>query len=128
MASATVQHIPAAPFASLGGTDDRVSPITATQAPEVPRHDVETTLNYYKENEDGSPPAPTYVDRPETYDRPVEVHNVTIHDVAGHEKEFTLDGNGFQLHKHTSVEKDFVDDDQIKASYYPEVEQLLKDV
>jgi len=25
------------------------------------------------------------------------------------------------------VEKDFVDDEQIKARYYPETEQLLKD-
>jgi hypothetical protein len=91
-------------------------------------HDVQTTLNYYKPNEDGSPPHPTYVDRPETYDRPVEPHNVTVHDVTGREKEYTLDGNGFQFHRHTSVEKDFLDDEQIKAQYYPETEQLLKDV
>lgn len=90
--------------------------------------DVETTLNYYKPNADGSPPHPTYTDRPETYDRPVESHQVTVHDVAGREKEYTLDGNGFQFHQHTSVEKDFLDDEQIKAQYYPETEQLLKDV
>lgn len=91
-------------------------------------HDVQTTLNYYKPNADGSPPHPTYVDRPETYERPIEPHDVTVHDVTGRENEFTLDGNGFQFHRHTSVEKDFLDDEQIKAQYYPETEQLLKDV
>jgi hypothetical protein len=29
--------------------------------------------------------------------------------------------------KHESKEKDFVDEEKIKAEYYPEVEQLLKD-
>ncbi|KAF2174948.1 hypothetical protein K469DRAFT_743521 [Zopfia rhizophila CBS 207.26] len=63
-----------------------------------------------------------------TYDRPFERHPITVHDVTGKEKEYTLDGNGFQFHEHTSVEKDFLDDEQIKAQYYPETEQLLKDV
>ena len=88
---------------------------------------VEASLNYHKPNEDGSPPHPTYVDRPETYDRPFETHKVLIRDISGDEGNYTLDTNGFQVHSHTSVEKDFVDDDQIKSSYYPEVEQLLKD-
>ncbi|KAF2733660.1 hypothetical protein EJ04DRAFT_494853 [Polyplosphaeria fusca] len=63
-----------------------------------------------------------------TYSRPAEPHLVTVRDVSGREHEYTLDGNGFQFHKHVSIEKDFLDDDQIKAQYYPEVEQLLKDV
>ena len=77
--------------------------------------DVHTTLNYYKPNEDGSPPHPTYVDRPETYNRPFETHPSVVHDVTGRENEYTLDGNGFQFHTHTSVEKDFLDEEQIKA-------------
>jgi hypothetical protein len=92
------------------------------------KHDVQTTLNFHKDNEDGSPPAPTYVDRPETYNRPFTTHPVSIKDVRGEEDRYTLDGNGFQIHGHVSVEKDFVDDEQIKAQYYPETEQLLKDV
>ncbi|KAF2277353.1 uncharacterized protein EI97DRAFT_493302 [Westerdykella ornata] len=79
-------------------------------------------------DDDGSPPHPTYVDRPETFDRPFEQHPVTVRDVRGREHEFTLDGNGFQFHKHKSEEKDFVDDEKIKARYYPEIEQLLKEV
>lgn len=90
--------------------------------------DVEALLNYHKDNEDGSPPHPTYVDRPETYERPSEVHKVLVRDVRGEEDKFTLDVNGFQFHKHTAHEKDFVDDAQIKDGYYKETEQLLKDV
>jgi hypothetical protein len=53
---------------------------------------------------------------------------VTVRDVRGREKDFTLDENGFQLHRHTASEKDFLDDEKIKAGYYAETEQLLKDV
>ncbi|KAI0008317.1 hypothetical protein F4779DRAFT_587758 [Xylariaceae sp. FL0662B] len=91
-------------------------------------HDVDAALNYFKDAEDGSPPQPTYVGRPETYDRPVETHTVHITDVTGRESEYTLDGNGFQYVRHTAQEKDFLDDDHIRAVYYPETEQLLKDV
>ncbi|KAL1598002.1 low-affinity methionine permease [Paraconiothyrium brasiliense] len=83
-----------------------------------------TVLHYFKPNADGSPPAPTYVDRPETYIREPETHNVTVRDVRGKEDQFTLDKNGFQIYKHVSKEKDFLDDEKIKAEYYPETEQL----
>jgi hypothetical protein len=100
----------------------------SSQGPVSPSHDVDTTLNYFKPNEDGSPPHPTYVDRPETYDRPVESHPVRITDISGRESDYTLDKNGFQVHTQTAREKDFLDDDHIKSVYYPETEQLLKDV
>ena len=89
--------------------------------------DVHTILNFHKPNEDGSPPHATYVDRPETYDRPVEPHGVLVHDVRGRENEFSLDINGFQFYKHQSTEKEFLDDAQIRDQYYKETEQLLKD-
>ncbi|KAI1496235.1 amino acid permease-domain-containing protein [Biscogniauxia marginata] len=63
-----------------------------------------------------------------TYIRPVDPQPAHITDISGRESEFTLDGNGFQIHRHVAQEKDFVDDDHIKAVYYPETEQLLKDV
>ena len=94
----------------------------------VKQRDVDTILNYHKPNEDGSPPHPTYVDRPETYERPVEPHTVHITDISGRESEFTLDKNGFEVISYPAQEKDFADDDHIKAVYYPETEQLLKDV
>lgn len=99
-----------------------------TQERFVPKHDVKTTLKYHRENEDGSPPHPTYIDRPETYERPFESHEVIIKDVAGEEDKFTLDQNGFQFHANVASEKDFLDHDEIKAGYYAETEKLLKDV
>ena len=122
MASAATQ--------SLGGHPTSFEPqVQQTQAaPKTQEsHDVHTSLNYYKDPGDGSAPAPTYVGKPETYERPVHPFDVTVHDIRGHEQEYTLDKQGFQLYKHTSVEKDLLDDEQIKARYYPETEQLLKD-
>ncbi len=52
---------------------------------------------------------------------------MTVHDIAGEEDKYGLDSHGFQIYRHVSNEKDFVDEDKIKAEYYPEVEQLLKD-
>lgn len=89
--------------------------------------DVQAELHYHKPNEDGSPPASTYTDRPETYERPSEIHSVLVRDIRGREKDFSLDENGFQTHRHTASEKDFLDDEQIKSGYYAETEQLLKD-
>ncbi|KAJ5542900.1 hypothetical protein N7535_005322 [Penicillium sp. DV-2018c] len=94
--------------------------------PEKPHH-VQTTLNFLKEKEDGSPPDPAIVGKPETYERPVTTIPATIHDISGHELDYTLDGNGFQLCYHVSQEKVFLDDEKIKREYYPETEQLLKD-
>ena len=53
---------------------------------------------------------------------------VVVKDISGHEKEYALDTHGFQLVQHTSKQKEFVDEEVIKAEYYPEVEQLLKEV
>lgn len=53
---------------------------------------------------------------------------VTIHDVSGEEDKYTLDTYGFQFVKHASKEKGFYDVEKIKEEYYPETEQLVKDV
>jgi hypothetical protein len=66
--------------------------------------------------------------KPQTYIRPHAALNVTIKDIAGDEDKYNLDSHGFQFVKHESKEKDFADDEKIKAEYYPEIEQLLKDV
>lgn len=124
MASAAVQQ--------PGGHSTSFEPLTTqvqeTKTSQAEKHHVRTSLNYYKDPGDGSLPPPSYVGKPETYERPVEPLEVTVHDIRGEEDKYTLDGQGFQIHKHSSVEKDFLDDEQIKAQYYPEVEQLLKDV
>jgi hypothetical protein len=90
------------------------------------KHHVATTLNYYKPAADGSPPPPSYVNKITAPTEPLVV-DVTVHDVAGNELDYTLDKNGFQIYYHESKQKAFVDDDEIKREYYPETEQLLKD-
>lgn len=91
-------------------------------------HHVQTTLIFNKENEDGSPQAPIYIGKPESYHRPTIAIPATIHDVSGHELDYTLDSHGFQYYCHESKLKDFLDEEKIRAEYYPETEQLLKDV
>lgn len=53
---------------------------------------------------------------------------VEVTDISGSEAKYTLDSHGFQIVGHKSKEVEFLDEDQIKSSYYPETEQLLKDV
>ena len=100
-------------------------PVSQTAKVSKPR-DVETTFNYFKDKEDGSPPEPTYVNKPSTYERPAISERKLVHDIRGSEDKYTLDTTGFQIYKHESVEKDFLDDEQIKRLYYPETEELLK--
>ncbi len=129
MASAAVQH-------SIGskhfGTSNEhyaqhtvAVPADAKTNSYQPR-DVTTIFNYYKDNEDGSPPHPSYVGRPETYYRPTVPLKATVHDIRGSEDKYTLDTTGFQVVKHSSKEKDFADDEHIKSVYYPEIEDILK--
>ncbi|KAJ5084174.1 hypothetical protein NUU61_008753 [Penicillium alfredii] len=118
MASAAVQ---------LPGTHDALQTKNLSVPVSDKRRHVQTTLNFFKENEDGSPPEPSIVGKPETYDRPVISLPVTIHDVSGHELDYALDNQGFQFYYHESSEKDFHDEERIKKEYYPETEQLLKD-
>ncbi|KAK3309257.1 uncharacterized protein B0T15DRAFT_430722 [Chaetomium strumarium] len=94
------------------------------------QHHVHTVLNYYKEAEDGSPPAPYYVNKPleQQTPRPSVSVDVDVTDISGQEDKYTLDVQGFQVVRHESSVKEFHDDDLTKRVYYPEVEQLLKDV
>jgi hypothetical protein len=119
MASAAVDQ-------STGGHTTTFEPLTTVQTG-VTKHHVRTILNYHKPNEDGSPPHATYVGKPETYERPVDPVEVTINDIRGETDKYNLDSNGFQLYNFPSAEKDFLDDDKIKAEYYPETERLLKE-
>lgn len=125
MAAAVSQIPTTTPFgAGPAPPKDRNTALQDTHGP----RDIHTELHYYKDPEDGSAPHPTYVDKPETFDRPTEVHPATIHDVRGNEATYTLDGDGFEFIRREAQEKEFLDDEKIKAGYYPEVEQLLKDV
>jgi hypothetical protein len=88
---------------------------------------VEAEMNYIVD--DGIPPV-RYVDWPE------EAHNahvptylphlVRIHDGRRSDEEFTLPTHGFSLETHKTAMKDFFDEDEIRAVYYPETERLIK--
>lgn len=119
MASAAVENF-------TGGHSTSFEPLTTVQSGTV-KHHAHTHLNYYKPNADGSPPAPAYVGKPESYERPTQALNVTVHDIKGEVDKYTLDGNGFQIYTFPSTEKDFRDDEKIKTEYYPETERLLKE-
>jgi len=87
-----------------------------------------TTLHYLTR---GAEKPTRYVDDPPPgvpqwngLDDPREIR---IEDGRGREHEFTLDQNGFQLVKSPSRVRDFYSDDEAKRTYYPEVEQLLRD-
>jgi hypothetical protein len=125
MASAAVQQ-PLGHSTSFAPITTQTHDTTSSILAQKP-HDVKTTLNYYKDPGDGSEPQPTYVGKPETYERPTEPLEVTIHDIRGEEGRYTLDGTGFQIHRHVSAEKDFLEDEKIRREYYAETEQLLKD-
>lgn len=93
----------------------------------TPRH-VHTTINYYKDPKDGTEHAPSIAGKRSTFTQPsIDVEHV-ITDITGRESDFTLDSHGFQLHDHASQEKSFEDDGRIKEVYYPEVEQLVREV
>jgi len=54
-------------------------------------------------------------------------HQIAIEDARGHENEFTLDRNGFQLVRAPSTVGDFYSSEEVERAYYPEVEKLLRE-
>lgn len=85
-------------------------------------------FKYYLPAADGSPPPPNYVNKPETFYRGVDSRVLPVNDIRGDEDNYSLDTSGFQVIKHVSAEKEFLDDEQIERVYYPEVESVLKEV
>lgn len=102
--------------------------LLSPQIPHVhPRH-VHTTINYYKDPGNGTEHAPSMAGKRSTFNQPsVELEHV-ITDITGNEKDYTLDSHGFHLYDHISQEKEFDSEDRIKAIYYPEVENLVREV
>jgi hypothetical protein len=128
MAAAATQQAPTSShFPSISPSQQYTTTSILKNNQEYKPRNVSAVVNYFKENEDGSPPAPAYVGKPETYDRPTSPKNVTIHDIRGSEDKFSIDTTGFAVVQHKSEEKDFVDDEHIKRVYYPEVESILKE-
>jgi len=91
--------------------------------------DVPTTLNYFASTDDTQAPFNYVYELPPGEPRTnvsAEPHPVVVHDARNKESEIGLDKTGFNFVAWPSVEKDFVDDEKIKAQYYPEVEKILK--
>jgi len=57
-----------------------------------------------------------------------ETHRVPIHDLRSIAAEISLDREGFELIGHRSAVKNFHDDEEVRAVYYPEAERLIADV
>jgi hypothetical protein len=57
-----------------------------------------------------------------------EPHTVRISDARPILSRVSLDAEGFGLVRHHSEARDFYNEQQVKAIYYPEAEQILKDV
>jgi hypothetical protein len=55
-----------------------------------------------------------------------EVHQVAIHDARPVAGQLSLDANGFALVQHASAVRDFLDDEEVRRVYYPEVERLVR--
>jgi hypothetical protein len=53
-------------------------------------------------------------------------HTRAVHNIRGHEHEFSMDNSGFAVYKEPSAEKLFTSDPAIRDSYYAEVEGMLK--
>jgi hypothetical protein len=81
------------------------------------KHNLLTTLFYYNENGDKSPHSHTG-----------KPYSAVINDITGDEEKYTLDDSGFQLVKQDTKVTDFLTPATVEKDYYPELEELLKEV
>jgi hypothetical protein len=88
---------------------------------------VSSNVSYLKIDKDESPPV-TNAGNLEIFSRPPQIQAVTVQDIHGIENQYTLDNCGFQIVKHKSKEKEFMDVERVKDEYFNEVEDLLKKV
>lgn len=101
---------------------------TQTQTQTATKDPVLAELNFHSPPPNGEKPRYyMYTHEPQRNYTDV-AHVVPIHDIRGHEDEYTLDKTGFQVVKSTTAEKEFKDDSKIKEGYYKEVEELLKTI
>lgn len=81
------------------------------------KHDLPTTLVYYNEASAKDPYA--------HQGKPIQA---TVEDISGNESKYTLDNDGFQLVNQVTKVTDFLDEENVRVNYYPEIEKLLKEV
>ena len=104
-----------------------LDPISAASA-DKPR-DFQTQLQYVKVSEDGKALGPSTWGKTDYEQDREQLVPVTIHDARGRQADFNLDKHGFQLIKYPTIMKkeDYMNEENIKNIYYPEVEQMVKD-
>ena len=90
-------------------------------------HVAQTTISYYLDPSKGGYKE-FYPGTAGSYRRKHEVHAFQVTDIKGHEKEFSLDREGFTFVQRESKEKDFENEEVIKDRLYPEISELVKDV
>ncbi len=56
-----------------------------------------------------------------------ELRTVPIADGRHLAERFSLDREGFELSRHATAVSDFLDDEEVRSIYYPEVERLVRD-
>ena len=96
----------------------------------IPRGPVTTTVNFFRDPEDGAPPHNYVEPLPNVPQRNFGYDDVdiTIQDIRDRETDFNLEQDAFQaIQNIPSKEKDWVDDEHIKKFYYPEVVKVLLD-
>lgn len=86
-----------------------------------------STLFYYLELKDGGI-IQTYPGTAFEKRRKHVPHDVNIRDLRPVKDKFTLDRNGFQLVNHVTEEKDFLDEEQVRKTYYPACQALIKNL
>ncbi len=94
----------------------------------TPANVVEAELNFFIPNGHRPQlfkPAPGQTEGRRTGD--FEARTVQIADGRHLAEHFSLDREGFELSRHATAVSDFLDDDEVRSIYYPEVERLVRD-
>ncbi len=88
---------------------------------------IEASVNYFLDNGEKpytftGGPGSTEVRSNQTHDP----RRVTMHNGRPFAARFTLDGDGFRFIRHDTQMRDFLDEDEVRRVYYPEMEALIK--
>ncbi len=93
-----------------------------------PANVVEAELNFFIPNGQRPQlfkPTPEHPDGKRTGD--FELKTVAIADGRYLAEHFSLDREGFELSRHATAVSDFLDNEEVRSVYYPEVERLVRD-
>jgi len=119
MTSVDTQSFPSPPSGLL----QHSSGLTKTESE---HHDVQAEIYYFKDADDGThPEIGEIVNLTPKF---LEIRQVTIKDVRGVEKSYTLEEHGFQFVHHTASMKYFGDEKAVESEHFPEVEAFVKKV